>query len=168
MKSSLSFLILFLLSVAPVHAGNVRLPSDGAMKLQVTIPNGWKTSVDKEGVLSADSPDEELGLVSWAVDREELVKLKDAPNKLALMLADCVTGIRIVAQPVHGKVGNVLTTLVQGTGIDVDDKTPVHFRALILNGGAGDVTVVYLAAGSDVEKSRLAVFDQILRSVRPQ
>ena len=168
MKHLLRLLPLILLSAASIFAGNVRLPSDGAMKLMLTIPDGWKTSVDKEGVLSADSPDEELGLAAWAVDKTELENFKDAPNKLGRILADCATGIRITAQPVRGQVGSVRTILLQGTGIDAEDKSPVHFRVLILIGGPGDVAVLYLAADSDTPKLRLAVFDQILRSVRPE
>ena len=49
--------------------------------------------MDKEGVLSAESPDEELALAAWAVDKAELENFKDAPNKLGRILADCVTGI---------------------------------------------------------------------------
>ena len=168
MKHLLRLLPFIFLSAAPIFAGNVRVPSDGAMKLVMTIPAGWKTSVDKDGVFSAESPDEELALAAWAVDKTELENFKDAPNKLGRILADCATGIRITAQPVRGQVGSVRTILLTGTGIDVDDKSPVHFRVLILIGEPGDVAVLYLAADSDVPKWRLAFFDQILRSVRPE
>ena len=168
MKSPLSFLMLFLLSLAPVHAGNVRLPSDGAMKLQVTIPDGWKTSVDNEGVLDADSADEALGLLSWAVDKAELENFKDATHKLALILKDCATQIRVAGPPRQGQIGNVRTLLFQGTGIDAEDKSPVQFRALILIGGPENVTVLYLAADSKVGQLRLAMLDRIVNSVRPE
>ena len=168
MKSLPAFLLLILMSVSPILAGNVRIPSDGATKLVMTIPAGWKTSVDKDGVFSAESPDEELALTAWAVDKTELENFKDAPNKLGRILADCATGVRITAQPVRGQVGNVRTILLTGTGIDVDDKSPVHFRVLILIGGPADVMVLYLASDTDTPKLRLAAFDQILRSVRPE
>ena len=168
MKSPLFFLILLLLSVAPIHAGNARLPSNGAMKLSMTIPDGWTTEVDDEGVLNAESPDEELGLSAWALDKADIENLKDAAHGLERILGDCATQIRVAGAPHHGQVGNVRTVLFEGTGIDTDDKSPVRFRALLLFGGPGGVTVLYLAADIKAAPQRLAVIDQIVRSVRAE
>lgn len=168
MKSLLPLFLLVLASFAPAFAGDVRIPSDGAMKLVATIPDTWKSSVDKDGALNAESPDEELGITAWAVDKEDLADIHDTHNKLARIFRDCVKDIRLTAVPRAGVLGTIQTTTFEGVGTDADDGEAVIFRAVILVGGPGDVVVFYAAADKDVQRARLAVLDQIIRSVRPQ
>lgn len=168
MKFLLSTSLLVFMSFATVLAGNVPLPRDGAMKLVVTLPDTWKSSVDEDGVLNAESPDEELGLAAWAVDKAELGDIHDAHDKLERIFRDCVKNIRLTAVPRRGVFGTIKTTVFEGTGIDVDDDEPVQFRAIVLVGGPQDVVVLYAGADNDVQRIRLAILDQIIRSVRPE
>ncbi len=168
MKQILPFILVVILSAASALAGNVRLPSDGAMKVVATIPDTWKQSVDKDGVLEAESPDEELGIATWAVDKAELGDIRAAPDKFARIFRDCVKDMGLSAVPRNFMLGTIQTTVIEGTGIDVEDGEPVIFRAIILVGGPEDVVVFYAAADRNVQRAKLAILDQIIRSVRQE
>lgn len=168
MKAFLRITLLLLVLVAPIFAGNARIPGGGPVKLLVTLPDDWKSELDEDGELSAESPNEELGLACWAVPVSEMADFKNLTANIGKILDECVTKLTLACMPRNGQIGKVRTVLFDGTGLDADDNQPVKFRALILFAGPEDVTVLYVAAGSQAGPGKSAVLDQIVRSVRPE
>ena len=141
-------------------------PEEGGQKFTVTVPDNWVCEVDSDGVLTAESPDEDVALVAWAADDAEMADFKNPAPNLDHILRDCVKGIRLKGEPKKMMVGKSHAWVFEGAGTDVDDSTPVLFQAMILVTGPTDATVLCLEADRKAKATHIAGMDKILASVR--
>ena len=164
LKRMLTVLAALALLSPDVHAGKVRFPVENPAQFTITLPDGWRTEVDRHGVLEAESPGEDGSyLAAWEVD--DLDKLAELQKSLRHLLKDCAKKLNLSGPPVKLKVGMIPATLFTGTAQDADDGSPIIFHVLVLFTGPDDASVIYVQADADASKDEQETLKKIIRSV---
>lgn len=166
---SLGLLILF---TAPSQAGNTFTYPPLNPALSITFPDNWSVKPDPDATagIIAESPDQEIEIDLWALDKKDVQQnpekaLDDAAREVASLIVRWVDDFQ-AGKAERFTVNGIEFCEVKGTAKDTEDGSPVKVAVDFFSPDNKTVFVMLYWGSADAETKYLNDLSNIAKSIK--
>jgi hypothetical protein len=170
---ALTVLSLLVFFAAASHAGKTFTYPPNNPVLTITFPDSWsvKPDPDESKGIIATTPDEEIEIDLWPLDKKEADKdmekaLEEAAADVATLIIQWVTDFKGNEKPELFTVNDIVFCEIKGTGKDKEDSTPVKVSATFFSPDDQTLFVMMYWGSENGEVKYAADLAEIAKSLK--